>query len=86
MHILAPQEIAPELDGDFKLVDVEGGEPVEISADIGLIQRYRENLATWRAEIESFCTGRGMNYLAVDTSVPVDEFVLSQLRKRGVLK
>jgi hypothetical protein len=86
MHILAPQEIAPELDGDFKLVDVEGGEPVEISADIGLIQRYRESLASWRAEIESFCNGRGMNYLAVDTSVPVDEFVLSQMRKRGVLK
>jgi hypothetical protein len=86
MHILAPQELAPELDGDFKLVDVEGGEPVEISADIGLIQRYRESLASWREEIESFCNGRGINYLAVDTSVPVDEFVLSQMRKRGVLK
>ncbi|NNJ13386.1 DUF58 domain-containing protein [Chloroflexales bacterium ZM16-3] len=86
MHILAPQEIAPELDGDFKLVDVEGGEPVEISADIGLIQRYREGLDAWREEIESFCNGRGMNYLAVDTSVPVDEFVLSQMRKRGVLR
>ncbi|MEI7644980.1 MAG: DUF58 domain-containing protein [Chloroflexales bacterium] len=86
MHILAPQEIAPELAGDFKLMDVEGGEPVEISADIGLIQRYRESLASWREEIERFCNGRGMNYLAVDTSVPVDEFVLSQLRKRGVLR
>jgi hypothetical protein len=86
MHILAPQEIAPELDGDFRLVDVEGGAPVEISADIGLIQRYRDSLASWRAEIESFCSGRGMNYLAVDTSVPVDEFVLAQMRKRGVLR
>ncbi|MEI7772610.1 MAG: DUF58 domain-containing protein [Chloroflexales bacterium] len=86
MHVLAPQEIAPELDGDFKLVDAEGGAPVEISADIGLIQRYREGLASWRAEIEGFCSGRGMSYLAVDTSVPVDEFVLSQLRTRGVLR
>jgi uncharacterized protein (DUF58 family) len=86
MHILAPQEIAPELDGDFKLVDLEGGEPVEISADIGLLQRYRESLQAWREEIESYCSGRGMNYLAVDTSVPVDEFVLSQMRKRAVLR
>ncbi len=85
MHILAPQEISPELDGDFKLMDVEGGEPVEISADIGLIQRYRESLAGWRAEIESFCNGRGMNYMAVDTSVPVEEFMLAQMRRRGVL-
>lgn len=86
MHTLAPQEIAPELDGDFKLVDVEGGEPVEISADIGLIQRYRESLEAWRAEIESYCSGRGITYLRVDTSVPLDEFVLSQLRRRSVLR
>ncbi|MBX0330741.1 DUF58 domain-containing protein [Oscillochloris sp. ZM17-4] len=86
MHVLAPQEIAPDLDGDFTLVDVEGGDPVEISADIGLIQRYREGLERWREEIESFCNGRGMSYLAVDTSVPVDEFVLSQMRRRGVLR
>jgi len=85
MHILAPQEISPELDGDFKLIDVEGGESVEISADIGLIQRYRESLASWRAEIESFCNGRGMNYMAVDTAVPVEEFMLAQMRGRGVL-
>jgi uncharacterized protein (DUF58 family) len=86
MHILAPQEIAPELDGDFKLVDAEGGEPIEISADLGLIQRYRENLESWRAEIESYCGGRGMNYLKVDTAVPVEEFVTSQLRRRSVLR
>jgi uncharacterized protein (DUF58 family) len=86
MHILAPQELRPELDGDFKLVDVEGGEPVEISADINLLQRYGESLASWREEIESFCNGRGISYLAVDTSVPADEFVLSQMRKRGVLR
>ncbi|NTW02731.1 MAG: DUF58 domain-containing protein, partial [Oscillochloris sp.] len=86
MHILAPQEIAPELDGDFKLIDIEGGESVEISADVGLIQRYRESLESWRTEIESFCSGRGMSYFAVDTSIPVEEFVLSQLRKRGVLR
>ena len=66
-------------------MDVEGGEPVEISADIGLIQRYRESLAGWRAEIESFCNGRGMNYMAVDTTVPVEEFMLAQMRRRGVL-
>jgi uncharacterized protein (DUF58 family) len=86
MHILAPQELEPELDGDFKLVDVEGGQPIEISADLDLLRRYKEQLASWRAEIESFCSGRGLTYLAVDTSVPVEEFVLSQMRRRGVLR
>jgi uncharacterized protein (DUF58 family) len=86
MHILAPQELEPELDGDFRLTDVEGGPAVEISADLDLLRRYRENLAGWQAEIESFCNGRGLSYLAVDTSVPVEEFVLGRMRRRGVLR
>lgn len=86
MHTLAPQEREPELDGDFKLVDVESGQPVEISADLDLLRRYKEQLAAWQAEIESYCSARGMNYLAVDTAVPVDEFVISRMRKRGILR
>lgn len=86
MHVLAPQELEPELDGDFKLVDVEGGAAVEISADLDLLRRYRENLASWRAEIESFCTGRGIAYFPVDTGLPVEEFVLGRMRRRGVLR
>jgi uncharacterized protein (DUF58 family) len=86
MHVLAPQELEPELDGDFKLVDAEGGAAVEISADLDLLRRYREHLAGWRAEIESFCAGRGITYLPVDTSIPVEEFVLGRMRRRGVLR
>jgi uncharacterized protein (DUF58 family) len=86
MHTLAPQELEPELDGDLKLVDVESGAPVEISADLDLLRRYREQLAAWRAEVESYCAGRGIAYIPVDTALPVDEFVLGRLRRRGVLR
>ena len=86
LHILAPQEIHPEIDGDFRLLDAEGGPPIEITADLDVLRRYDENLRTWRDEIESFCNGRGINYIFVDTSIPVEEFVLSNLRKRGVLR
>lgn len=86
LHILAPQEVRPALDGDFRLLDAEGGEPVEISADLDLLRRYDESLRAWQAEIESFCSGRGINYISVDTAVPIEDFVLSHLRKRGVLR
>jgi uncharacterized protein (DUF58 family) len=86
MHVLAPQELRPDLDGDFRLIDTESGEPVEITADADALRRYQENLAGWRAEIEQFCTGRGILYVPVDTSVPLEEFILSQLRRRGVLR
>lgn len=86
LHILAPQEIRPEMDGDFKLIDAEGGDPIEITADIESLRRYEANLQAWRNEIETFCNGRGINYIFVNTAIPVEEFVLSNLRKRGVLR
>jgi len=86
LHILAPQEIRPAFDGDFRLLDAEGGESIEITADLDTLRRYEESLSAWRAEIESFCSGRGMNYIFANTAVPVEEFVLSNLRRRGVLR
>ncbi len=86
LHTLAPQEIRPDIEGDFRLVDAEGGEPIEITADLSALRQYEENLRSWRAEIESFCNGRGINYVFVDTSVPIEDFLLSNLRKRGILR
>ena len=86
LHTLAPQELRPEIDGDFRLLDAEGGAPIEITADLDVLRRYDENLRAWRDEIESFCNGRGITYIFVDTSAPVEDFVLSTLRRRGVLR
>ncbi len=86
LHTLAPQELRPDLDGDFRLLDAEGGAPIEVTADLEVLRQYDEHLQAWRAEIESFCSGRGINYIFADTAVPVEEFVLSNLRRRGVVR
>jgi uncharacterized protein (DUF58 family) len=85
LHTLAPQEITPDLDGDFRLIDSEGGEPIEISADLSTLRRYEEQLQNWRREVEAFCNVRGMNYIFANTQLPIEEFVLTNLRQRGVL-
>ncbi len=86
VHVLAPQELRPELDGDFRLIDIEGGAPVEITADLETLRRYEADLREWQAEIESFCSGRGISYIVADTAVPIEDFVLSNLRRRGVVR
>jgi hypothetical protein len=86
LHTLAPQELRPALEGDLRLLDSEGGQPVEISANPDLLRRYDAGLRAWQDEIERLCGGLGMLYLPVDTGVPVQEFVLSSLRQRGVLR
>lgn len=85
VHTLAPEEIDPQIEGDFRLLDSETGVPVEITADADVLTRYHQHFDEWRAEIESFCNGRSINYLFADTSVPIEEFILTQLRQRGIL-
>jgi uncharacterized protein (DUF58 family) len=86
LHLLSPDETDPPLSGDLKLLDVETGEPVEVTADYDLLARYRQGLADWQEELRAFCGGRGMNYVAVTTDVPFEELILSFLRRRGVLR
>lgn len=83
IHILAPQEISPQIEGDARLIDSEGGRTVEITAGTNAISLYRERLAAWRQEVESFCHRRGITYLFVNTATPIEDIVLSYVRHGG---
>ncbi|MEF3272824.1 MAG: DUF58 domain-containing protein [Chloroflexus sp.] len=86
IHVLAPQEIDPPIEGDIRLIDSEGGPAVEISADLDVLERYRESLREWQSEIEAFCSGRGMRYVPVNTAESIEDFVFGQLRRAGVIR
>ncbi len=86
LHVLAPQEITPELDGDLRLVDAEGGPPVDLTADVDLLQRYEQQLATWRTEVSDFCNGRGIAYVPIDTGTPLEDVLFNLLRRRGIVR
>ncbi len=86
LHILAPQELDPELQGDLKLIDSETTAAVEVTADFDLISRYRSRVQTWQNEWQQFCNARAINYAMIETSVPFKDVVLSFLRRRGILK
>lgn len=85
-HILAPQELRPDLDGDFRLLDAEGGPPMEITADAETLQRYNTRLTAWQTQVADFCTARGMAYVPVDTSTPLADLITGELRRRGVVQ
>jgi uncharacterized protein (DUF58 family) len=86
VHVLAPQELRPDLDGDFRLIDSENGTVVEVTADAELLRQYRRRLEAWQQQIETFCSGRNITYIPADTAVPVEEFILSELRRQGVTR
>ena len=86
VHILSPDEINPELAGDFRLVDREDGRQVELSADFETLQRYRQHLSTWQAEWQRFCSVRNLNYIAISSALPLDDLLFTGLRRTGLLR
>jgi uncharacterized protein (DUF58 family) len=85
LQVLSPDELDPPLEGDLRLIDVETGRPVEVTADFDLLSRYRENVRDWFDEIRQFCSRRGISYVQVDTSVPFERLIFHFLQQRGVL-
>ena len=86
IHLLSPDEINPQITGDLKLVDVESGTEVELTADFDLLARYRAGLVAWQEEVRLFCGARGMHYVPVETSLPFEELLFAWMRRQGVLK
>jgi uncharacterized protein (DUF58 family) len=86
LHILSPDEISPELYGDFRLLDSENGPHVEVTADFDTLDRYRQNLKDWQKDWRRFCLARAMQYLPIQTTMPLDELLFARLRQRGILR
>jgi uncharacterized protein (DUF58 family) len=86
LQVLAREEVDPTLSGDLRLIDVEDGTEVEVTADYALLQRYREGLTAWQDEVRRFCTAREMRYVPVVTDVPFEELLFAVLRTGGLLK
>jgi hypothetical protein len=86
LNTLAPEEINPNLSGDLKLLDCESGDEVEITADFDLLERYRNSLTAWQADLRRFCRARGMNYLPVETTLPLEELIFSWMRQYEIIR
>ncbi len=86
IHLLSPDEVDPPLGGDLRLLDVETGDPQEVTIDGGMRDLYRRRLEAWRDEIRADCRARDVHYLPVETDTPFDRVVLYDLRRAGVVR
>jgi hypothetical protein len=86
IHVLAPEEVEPEITGDLKLVDSEDGDIAEITVSRPLMQKYKQTLAAFIDGAREFCNRRGIMYLMTRTDMPVEQLVTNYLRQRGVVR
>jgi uncharacterized protein (DUF58 family) len=86
IQILAQEEIDPPMVGDLKLVDIEDADEAEITVSKPLLERYKQNLAAFRALLYNFCNQRGVSYLFTSNDVPFERLVFTYLRQRGLVR
>ena len=86
VQILAPDEIEPDLQGDWQLRDSEGSGSVDISSTPGVLQAYRQRLLTFMQELASFAHAHAMTYVMIPSDTALTDVVQRLLRQVEIVK
>ncbi|AEV67173.1 hypothetical protein Clocl_0445 [Acetivibrio clariflavus DSM 19732] len=74
-HVLAPQEVEPENGMSLRLIDIESGEFRDVTSSPDLIKSYKKVYKRFITNIEEICKKRGVNYIFMESSLPVERMV-----------
>jgi uncharacterized protein (DUF58 family) len=85
LHILSPDELDPQLEGDLRLVDTETGNGVDITADLATLDAYRSRLEAWKESFADLAARRRASYVDLSSDVPLNDLIFAELRRRRVL-
>ena len=83
VQVLSDLDLDPDLEGDLRLVDGEGGAPTEITANSGTLKAYRENLQRHNAALSDAAKRGGGRYALFRSGTPLEEFVKGTLKREG---
>lgn len=86
LHLLSPDEIAPEAAGDLRLIDVETGQAAEVTLDALVLEEYIQRVAIWQTAIADFCRRRSIHYTNISTDTPWPWVVQQPLRRQGIIR
>ncbi len=86
LHLLAPDEIEPDIQGDWRLRDSERTGSVEISSTPAVLRAYRQRLLAFMQELASFAHAHAMTYAMIPSDTEVIGVVQRLLRQVGVVK
>jgi len=86
VHVLAPQELDPALDGEIELLDSESGDVVELVVGDDARRSYVQRVEAWCGEVEDFCHRSEVRYLRLSSALELEEIFLNLMRRRRVVR
>lgn len=85
IHVLHPEEMQPELEGEIRLVDVETGEIRRIWMTRRELARYTESFEAFLEDVRRFCMARQIDYFSWLTDRPFENTFLDLLSHGNAL-
>ncbi|HEY6408598.1 MAG TPA: DUF58 domain-containing protein [Ktedonobacteraceae bacterium] len=86
LQILAPDELEPDIQGDWRLQDSEGVGSIDVSVSAAVLQAYRERLAMFTQELATFAHTYAMTYTMIPSDTAVIDVVQRILRQVELVK
>ncbi|GLV59431.1 hypothetical protein KDH_62580 [Dictyobacter sp. S3.2.2.5] len=81
LQILSPDELDPQIQGDWRLRDSEGTQSVEVSASSHILQAYRDRLARFTEELAAFAHTYMGTYTLIASDTDIVDVVQRLLRQ-----
>ncbi len=85
LHVLSPDELDPQLEGDLRLVDVETGVGVDVTVDLPTLDAYKARLSAWKAGFADLAAKRRASYVDLPSDANLADLMFNELRRRRVL-
>lgn len=70
VHVVAPEELDPDINGEVELVDIEDPDAPPVVVDAQMVGAYRESVAEQSAQLGEFCISHGLSFVRVESSYP----------------
>lgn len=87
IQVLGARESAGSLGtGAYRLRDCETGELREVTITPAVVESCQRRLAQLREEVQQFCAGHGITYAAVIGADNLDDFLVRELPRLGLVQ
>lgn len=85
IQVLCNEEINPSIENEVTLVDSESNEKVKLNLNNKVIASYKEALKNFNKQLESLVLKYGGTFISTESGRPLEEVILKDLGRKGVI-
>lgn len=82
IQVVDPAELAPDFSGDFRLLDCETGQALDVTSNPSARAAFKAEITNFLSGLERYCLESHTGLLQATTNDPFEDLILRVLRER----